>query len=119
MNWESMRRHLPQIAEVTKVFGDTLADAVEKRHPKLAPLARGGLKAIETFADEAGGATTASFPATTNQYPQPQMPWVPPQQDPVLEKLLTEQHYRERLSVGGAPNSSSSMYGEGGGDLER
>jgi hypothetical protein len=118
MGWKSMQRYLPQVAEVTRIFGDTLADQVEKRHPKLGPIARGGLKAIETIADEAGDNITASLPATSSQYTQPQMPF-PPQQDPALEQLLSEQYYREQLTAEGAPNSYSAMYGEGGAGQER
>src|SRR5215204_3005204 len=105
MGWKSMQRYLPQVAEVTRVLGDTLADEVEKRNPKLAHFARGGLKAIETFADEAGGDTTAWVPPTNSSYyqpyRQPEVPVPPPppgQPDPALQEMMMEQLYREQLA---------------------
>jgi len=118
MGWKSIQRYLPQVAEVTRIFGDTLADEVERRHPKVGPFARQGLKAIEALADEAGGNAATSFSATGSRYPQPQM-LLPPPQDPVLEDLLMEQYYRDQLAASDALNSSSSMYGEGGSGQER
>src|SRR5215203_5008522 len=102
MGWKSMGRYLPQVAEVTKILGPTVANELERRNPKLGSLARVGLEAVEALTDEAEDNASASSQATGIQYPQPQVPFpsvydVQTQYDDTLSDVLRQKEATEHL----------------------